>query len=113
LPTSAISSAAATCCSHSSPTSAGRKLQRGVEKAKDKLFVFVTRRDVPATNNVSERHLRPSVIFLKVANGFRSAWGAEVYADICFIVATGRLNGRTALEAIRSALAATTALKPA
>jgi transposase len=26
---------------------------------------------VPATNNVSERHLRPSVIFRKVTNGFR------------------------------------------
>ena len=94
-------------------SAAGRKLQRGVGKVRDKLFVFVTRRDVPATNNVSERHLRPSVIFRKVTNGFRSAWGAEVYADICSIVATGRLNGRTALEAIRSALAATTALKPA
>ena len=93
-------------------SAAGRKLQRGVGKVRDKLFVFATRRDVPATNNVSERHLRPSVIFRKVTNGFRSAWGAEVYADICSIVATGRLNGRTALEAIRSALAATTALKP-
>ena len=84
---------------------AGRKLRRGVEKCRDKLFVFVTRRDVPATNNASERHLRPSVIFRKVTNGFRSVWGAEVYADICSIVATGRLNGRTALDAIRTALA--------
>ena len=87
-------------------TVAGRKLRRGVEKCRDKLFVFVTRRDVPATNNASERHLRPSVIFRKVTNGFRSVWGAEVYADICSIVATGRLNGRTPLDAIRSALAA-------
>ena len=71
-----------------------------------KLFVFVTRRDVPATNNVSERALRPSVIFRKVTNGFRSAWGAEVYADIRSIVATGRLKGRTALAAITQALAA-------
>ena len=84
---------------------AGRKLQRGVGKVQDKPFVFVTRRDVPATNNVSERHLRPSVIFRKVANGFRSVSGAEVYADICAIVATGRLNGRTALDAIRATLA--------
>lgn len=87
-------------------TVAGRKLQRGVAKVQDKLFVFVTRRDVPPTNNASERALRPSVIFRKVTNGFRSAWGAEVYADISSIVATGRLNGRSALEAIREALAA-------
>ena len=55
----------------------GRKLRRGIEKCRDKLFVFVTRRDVPPTNNVSEQRLRPSVIFRKVTNGFRSAWGAQ------------------------------------
>ena len=56
----------------------GRKLRRGIEKCRDELFVFVTRRDVPPTNNVSEQRLRPSVIFRKVTNGFRSAWGAGV-----------------------------------
>jgi transposase len=91
---------------------AGKKLRRGIEKCRDKLFVFVTRRDVPPTNNVSERALRPSVIFRKVTNGFRSAWGAAVYADICSIVATGLLEGRTALQAIREALAARPALEP-
>jgi Transposase IS66 family len=58
-----------------------------------------------ATNNESERALRPSVIFRRVTNGFRSEWGAKVYADLCSIVATGRLAGRTALAAIRDALA--------
>ena len=63
--------------------------------------MFITRRDVPATNNVSERHLRPSVIFRKVTNGFRSAWGTEVYADVCSIVAAGRtaLAARSIQEA--------------
>jgi hypothetical protein len=41
-------------------------------------------------------------------NGFRSDWGAKVYADLCSIVATGRLAGRSALAAIRDALAAPT-----
>jgi transposase len=68
--------------------------------------VFLTRRDVEATNNVSERILRLSVIFRRVTNGFRSEWGAKVYADLCSVVATGRLAGRTALAAIRDALAA-------
>ena len=57
------------------------------------------------TNNGSERALRPSVIFRKVTNGFRSGWGAKVYADIGSIVATGRINGRSPLAAIRGALA--------
>src|SRR5580704_8373211 len=72
--------------------------------ASDKLLVFLTRRDVEPTNNVSERALRPSVIFRKVTNGFRSDWGAKVYADLCSVVATGRLNGRSPFAAIRAAL---------
>ena len=76
-----------------------------MDKARDKLFVFVTRRDVPATNNLSERLLRLSVIFRKVTNGFRSAWGAQVYADICSVTATGNLYGLTAIDAIRTCLA--------
>ena len=73
--------------------------------ARDKLLVFMTRRDVEPTNNGCEQSLRPSVIFRKVTNCFRSNWGADVYADIRSIVATGRINGRSPLEAIRAALA--------
>jgi len=88
------------------PTNAeGRRLRDAIiVDARDKLLVFMTRRDVEPTNNGSERSLRPSVIFRKVTNGFRSEWGAKVYADICSIVSTGRLNGRSALAAIRDAL---------
>src|SRR5450432_2167319 len=85
----------------------GRHLQASMfVDGRDKLLVFMTRRDVEPTNNVSERALRPSVIFRKMTNGFRSGWGAKVYADICSIVATGHLAGRSPLAAIRSALAA-------
>lgn len=83
----------------------GRHLRDAVfVDASDKLLVFLTRRDVEPTNNVSERALRPSVIFRKVTNGFRSDWGAKVYADLCSIVATGRLNAQSPLDAIRAAL---------
>jgi len=94
-------------------TPAGRKLRKGIAKCRDKLFVFITRRDVPPTNNVSERALRPSVIFRKVTNGFRSAWGAALYAAICSVIATGVLQGLTALAAIRACLAAGPVLKAA
>ena len=83
----------------------GEKLRGSIGRWKDCLFVFVTRRDVDPTNNVSERQLRPSVIFRKVTNGFRSVWGSEVYADICSVLATGALNGHTALAAIKACLA--------
>jgi len=85
----------------------GRHLRDAIfVDARDKLLVFLTRRDVEPTNNGAERALRPSVIFRKVTNGFRSAWGAKVYADVCSVVATGRIAGRSALSAIRAALAA-------
>jgi transposase len=84
----------------------GRKLRDAIDlEARDKLLVFMARRDVEPTNNASEQALRMSVIFRKVTNGFRSNWGAKVYADVCSIVATGKRAGKTALAAIKAALA--------
>jgi transposase len=56
------------------PTEAnGRHLRDSmIVDGHDKLLVFLTRRDVEPTNNVSERALRPSVVYRKVTNGFRS-----------------------------------------
>ena len=61
---------------------AGVKLQRVIKKISRHLFVFVTNHAIPATNNGSERALRPCVIFRKITNGFRTEWGARLYADI-------------------------------
>ena len=69
---------------------AGIKLQRMIKRTRRYLFVFVTNRDLPATNNGSERALRPCAVFRKITNGFRTQWGAELYADIRSIVETGR-----------------------
>jgi transposase len=93
-------------------TEAGHKLARGIRKCRGDLFVFITRRDVPATNNQCERALRPSVIFRKVTGGFRSQWGARAYADALSVIATGRLHGRSALHALRDALAGHPILVP-
>jgi transposase len=68
---------------------------------RERLLVFMTRRDVEPTNNASERELRPSVIFRKVTNGFRSNWGAKAHADLRSIVATAHLTGISALAAVR------------
>jgi transposase len=93
-------------------TEAGHQLARGIRKCRGDLFVFVTHRDVPATNNECERALRPSVIFRKVTGGFRSQWGARTYADALSVIATGRLHGRSALQALRDALAGRPILVP-
>jgi transposase len=90
----------------------GRHLRDAIiVDVRDKLLVFMRRRDVEPTNNGSEQKLRPSVIFRKITNCFRSEWGAKLYADLCSIVATGRLHDRSPLAAIRDAL--TGRFKPA
>jgi transposase len=86
---------------------AGVKLQRIIKKTRRHMFVFVTNRDLPATNNGSERSLRPAVTFRKITNGFRTEWGAKLYADIRSVVETGRRRAIGALEAIRLTLAGT------
>jgi transposase len=84
----------------------GRKLRKRMVANRAHLFVFVTNRDVPYTNNVSERHLRPSVIFRKVTNGFRCEWGAETYAAFRSLVSTAKANRASVLEVLRFVLAA-------
>lgn len=82
-------------------TSAGQKLARAIRKCRGDLFLFVTRRDVPYTNNGCERALRPSVIFRKVTGCFRSQWGTRLYAATQSVIATAKLTGKSALQAIR------------
>ena len=83
---------------------AAEKLRRRIARDREHLFVFMTHRDVPATNNISERALRPSVIFRKVTNGFRSEWGADTYAAFRSVVSTAKANQRSILTELRNAL---------
>ena len=85
---------------------AGRKLRKRIAANRAHLFVFITNRDVPYTNNVSERHVRPSVIFRKVTNGYRSEWGAETYAAFRSLVSTAKANRASVLDVLRFVLAA-------
>ena len=54
---------------------AGRKLQETIKAIRGNLFVFMTNREIEATNNGSERALRPGAVYRKITNGFRSEWG--------------------------------------
>ena len=86
-------------------TPAGGELQQQTKRWRSQFFTFITDRDVPPTNNASERALRPSVIFRKMTNGFRSIWGADVHAQTRSVIGTGRLTGLSAHQAISRALA--------
>lgn len=84
---------------------AGVKLQTMIRKTRRHLFGFVTNRDLSATNNGSERALRPCAVYRKITNGFRSEWGAALYADIRSVVETARRQSIRTIDAIRITLA--------
>ena len=90
----------------------GQRLRQHYAKCKEGLLVFVTDREVPFTNNESERALRPSVIFRKVTNGTRSEWGAEFFAAVRSVIGTGRLNGLWPFNAIAQTIDGRSILNP-
>jgi transposase len=69
------------------------RLRHRFVKHREALLLFLHRDDVPPTNNASEQALRNSVIYRKVTGGFRSDWGAELYADVISILETARRQG--------------------
>ena len=68
------------------------------------LFVVRANRDVAYTNTISERHLRPSVIFRKVTNGLRCEGDAATYAAVRPVVSTAKANRASVLDTIRFVL---------
>ena len=82
------------------PEGPARTLQKRYRKHREHLFVCLARADVPATNNVAERALRPAVIHRNVTHGFRSQWGADAYAALLSITDTAKLHGRSPFLAI-------------
>ena len=86
---------------------AGAKLHTIIRKSRRHLFVFLTNREVTAPNTGSERALRPCAVYRKITNGFRSQWGAVLYADIRSVVETARRRAIRAIDAIRLTLQST------
>ena len=71
-----------------------RQLQAKIGRAQDQLLIFCDYPgEVAATNNGSERKLRPCVIQRKVTNGYRAMWAAKAEADVRTTVDTARLKG--------------------
>jgi len=75
-------------------------LWRRYHKHRQALLLFLERPDVPATNNASEQALRNSVIYRKVTGGFRTEWGAELYAHLISVLETARRQERPCFETL-------------
>ena len=81
-------------------------LQAKIARARDQLLTFCDYPgEVEATNNESERALRPSVIQRKVTNGYRAMWAAQAEADVRTTIDTAKLTGANPFQTIIATLA--------
>jgi transposase len=84
-----------------------RELLAKIARARDQLLTFCDfPGEVEATNNESERRLRPCVIQRKVTNGYRAKWAADNEAAVRTIVDTARLSGLDPFQTILNVVAA-------
>ena len=83
-----------------------RQLQAKIARARHQLLTFCDYPgEVDATNNGSERKLRPCVIQRKVTNGYRALWAAQAEADVRTTIDTARLKGANPFTTILATLA--------
>ena len=84
---------------------AGVKLKEMIKRTRRYLFVFMTVRELPATNNGSEQAIRPCRHLPQGHLLLSQRLGAELYADIRSVIETGRRRAIDGFEAIRLTLA--------
>jgi len=72
----------------------GRNLVERLIREKDTILAFAFNKEVPFTNNLAERDIRPAKVKQKISNCFRTFRGAEIYARIEGFISTARKNDR-------------------
>ena len=76
----------------------GRNLVERLIREIDAVLAFAFNEEVPFTNNLAERDIRPVKIKMKVSNCFRTLAGAEIYARIESFVSTAGKNNRNVFD---------------
>ena len=82
----------------------GQRLRWRCGEFRSHLFTFLDHPEVPADNNGSERKLRPTTTYRKVAGGFRSGWGASLFANVRSIIGIAARRGMDAYQAVQQTL---------
>jgi len=83
----------------------GRNLIERLIKEKDAMLAFAFNENVPFTNNLAERDIRPVKIKQKTSNCFRTTAGAEIYARIQGFVSTARKHNRNVFAELTTTFA--------
>jgi transposase len=74
--------------------SKARNLLERLIREQDAVLAFAFNQEVPFTNNLAERDIRPVKVKQKISNCFRTFKGAEIYARIEGFVSTSRKHNR-------------------
>jgi len=90
----------------------GKRLRKRYGKVRSHLFTFLEHPDTPPDNNASERELRPTATYRKVTGGFRSHWGANLFAAVRSIIGTAARRATNAYQAIRAVLDGNSLIQP-
>ena len=90
----------------------GQRLPKRYGRLREHLFTLLDHPEVTADNNGSERELRPTAAYRKVTGGFRSDWGADLYAAVRSAIGTAERRGIDAYQAIRAILQGQSDLAP-
>jgi len=90
----------------------GKRLRKRYGKIRSHLFTFLDHPEIAADNNSSERELRPTATYRKVTGGFRSEWGANLFAAIRSVIGTAKRRGIDPFQAITATLHGQSVLAP-
>lgn len=72
----------------------GRNLLERLMREKNAALAFAFNQEVPFTNNLAERDLRPAKVKQKISNCFRTEQGANIYARIEGFISSTRKNNQ-------------------
>jgi hypothetical protein len=81
-----------------------RRSRKRYGKLRGHLFTFLDHPGITADTNSSERELRPTATYRKVTGGFRSGWGADLFAGVRSVIGTAKRRGIDAYQAIHATL---------
>lgn len=84
--------------------SKGRNLMDRMKKYESYVLNFALRKDVPFTNNLAERDIRPWKTKLKVSGCFRTLEGAKKYARVKGFCSTAKKHGYSVYEQLVKAI---------
>lgn len=81
-----------------------QKIQTRIRNQRNNLITALLFPDVPLTNNLAERQIRPAVVVRKISGGSRSEQGAETFAVNFSVIQTLRMRNQPLIPTLHNLL---------